>query len=571
MITDQFHPLDDVTLFGHCIHGLVSGSINEAFVEVDGVQFPIPVTPTYRIGQGTLQIVRHPAAGPVALSPEVLAAERAQGRVWQNFTLLKSLYGQEVIYGTRVEGWIFIDSLGRRWLAIIDSQPQAQPGSSYTIALRLVPFGYLDGQPEGMEPVELSLTCADIQQIGSGARVVRARMANSTGSQRLLELKPVSPFNALPSGYLMINLSDDEGVPSGTLTVLRSQAQMRGDWDTTHPTTTNPNQLLTFHNMLLGAELEGAVYPEGPDIPYFPVGGGTATVTVTGPVEIDQTSPLDAYTKGDVSVSCGRTGRLLLLAFDESDALVPITFDTRYEFTGVQPDWEGSASGEITSFGDGVHINDNPWSVVQEPEASLTRTVSERLESTITLRRGGVEVCHVTNVRSYSATLTAALAANSSGWAWASGYLGRGGGSPGSFVFAERVNTSAASAPTGAMAEKGGPWPASTATTPGTVTGSSGMEYLASIPLGSSERDADVIDFAFVATTYRAIGEADQVAFNEVTSSSGVIGPGTRELALAFPHADLLAREFDARPVAYDPISHAVAVAPENGMLFSFV
>lgn len=561
MITDHLHPLDDVTLFGHCIHGLVSGSINEAFVEVDGVQFPIPPTPTYRHGTGTLQIVRHPAAGPVALSPEVLAAERAQGRVWQNFALVKGFFGTGVIYGQQVDGWIFIDSLGQRWLAQITSQPLAVVGSPYSLTVSMKPFGYLDGAPDGMEPVDLTLTCADILQEGSATRRLLPGMANSLGTQRLLQMVPTSPANALPSGYLQINLTDVEGVPSGTLTVLRSQAQMRGDWDTNATGITGASQLFTAHNLLVAAEIS-------PPIDRFPPGGGSATVTVTGIDEVsDNLSPLDQYRKGSPSLSCGRTGRILCLAFDDSDELVPITFDTRYVYDASYPDWAGSASGTLTSSGDDQNLNYQAWTVAVAPAVTASRTVSEAVESTIIIRRAGVEVCRVENRRSFSATLTATLAAYSGAWGWAGGWIGRWS-EPNALVFAERVNTTASSAATDAADEKGGPWPATTPAEPSVIGGSTFGALLGSFPLGTEQRDADVLQFSFT-VSYRLNPGYEDTIFQEVTGG----GPSAvvRELAIVYPHAELLAREFDQRPVAYDPIGHVATIAPENGGLFSYV
>lgn len=564
MITDQFHPLDELGLFGHTIHGLVTGSINQAFVEVDGVNHPLPNG--YRVGGGTRQIVRHPAAGPVELDPETLAAERAQGRVWQNYALIKAEPLGDIIFGQRVEGWIFIDSIGQRWLARVLSLPDAVPGSPYSFTLRLTPFGYLDGAP--MEPVELTLTCPDIQQAPGSARSVGMITANSTGSRAILQLVPASPGNALPSGFLEITLSDDDGVPSGVLSVLLSQEEARGEWDTTHPTTTSPTSLFTYHNLLVAAELAGAVYPEGPDIPYFPDGGGTATVTVTGLVEVPVGSGLDIYAKGDVSISCGRTGRVLTMAFDDTDTLVPLTFDTRYDYTASVPGWEGDASGVITSSGDDVHINEYPWTVVDAPAVEVSRTLSEAVESTIIVRRGGVEAFQVTNRRSYSATVTAELEPYAGSWAWAAGYIGRWLGA-GMFAFAERVDTSAASSPADATAEKGGPWPETTATTPDTVFGNGAVSYLSGFPLGATERDADVLDFAFT-VAYRFEHGVERVRFDELAGSGS--GTVAREIGLVFPHAELLARGLDrSRGVAYDPISHAVTVADEVGQLISYV
>ncbi|WP_339521722.1 hypothetical protein [Pseudomonas sp. EA_35y_Pfl2_R111] len=562
MISDQFHPLDELGLFGHTIHGLVTGSIVSAFVEVDGVQFPLPAD--YEVAEGTLQIVRHPDAGPVALSPEVLAAERVAGRVWQNFALVKEGAGWLSIFGKRVHGWIFIDSLGQRWLARPLSLPNAVSGSPYSFTLRMVPFGYLDGAP--MEPVELELTCPDIAQVTGGNRFVRLITANSTGTRGVLQLVPTTPGNALPSGFLEITISDVGGVPSAALSVLLSQEGARGEWDTTHPTTTSPASLFTYHNLLVAAELAGAVYPEGPDIPYFPDGGGTATVTVTGLVETPVGAGLDIYAKGNVSISCGRTGRVLTMAFDDTDTLVPLTFDTRYDYAASVPEWSGEAGGVITSSGDDVHINEYPWTVVDAPSVEVSRTMSESVESTITVRRGGVEAFHVTNRRSYSASLTAELEPYAGAWGWAAGYIGRWAGA-GMFAFAERVDTSAATSPAGATAEKGGPWPETTATIPDNVLGNGAVTYLSSFPLGTTERDADVLDFAFT-VAYRFEFDVERATLDELADGGTVV----REIGLVFPHAELLARGLDrTRAVAYDPISHAVSVADEVGQLISYV
>lgn len=560
------HPADEVTLFGHTAHGLFSGGGFPVLL-VDGQEFPLPQG-YWPPSPATLQIVRHPDAGPVPLDDETLEAERAEGRVWQNYALVKAqAFHGSTIYGQPLGGWIHIDSLGRRWVLRLGALPNAVPGQPYTLELDCRPFGYLDGAP--MEPVSLSVSCADLQQLTTGERFVYQGMANSTGSRGILALVPVAPANALPSGFLELAVTDDDGELSATLSVLRSQAQVRGAWDTTHPTAALPGELYDTCLLLVSAQLQGAVYPYGPDFPYFPEGGGTATINVTGLSEIPADGQfVDSYLRGVLSASCGRTGRIIALLFDEADQLVEMSFDTRYEYQGDHPGWSGTATGSLSAYGDGVGINANPWTSVDEPAVSVARTISEQVEQTLTIKRNGLSVYSFINRRSYSATVSAGIVPAGLGWAWATGYIGHW---ISGFINPERVDISSSGTPTAGLAEKGGPWPQSWPTNPTYVSGESVAPYLMAFPLGPGERDVDTLQFSFDTISYDLDGGAESMTLTEVRPAAPGVVP-RREMALVFAHAQALARGEGAQySPAYHPVDHVIAYATDTSQTPSFV
>lgn len=561
MIEIGQHPADEVPLFGHTAHGLVKGVVGELRCVVDGVEYPLPSDYDLPAAE-TLQIVQHPAAGPVALSPEVLAAERAEGRVWQNYALVK--YGS--IYGQPLSGYIHIDSLGRRWAVVINSLQDATPGAPYSLTLDCRPFGYLDGAPEDMAPVELTVTCADIQQITSGARWVYRGMADSTGSRIILMLVPKNPSDALPSGFLQISISDTGGVPAATLSVLRSQEAVRGEWSNTHEDVASPFDLLSGGNrMRFGGVLSGAVYPDIPEAPWFPEGGGTVTLSVDTLYRLSG-GGAETYWTGSVEASCGRTGRVLALAFDDADELIEFTVDTAIEYSATLPDYTGSVSGTLTahsSFHGPVTSGGVSWS--GSVAGSVSRTVTESVEKRITLRRQGVAVYAIVDAASYSATLTSELPLTSARL--------------GAIISADDQTWYAnAGTPTGAFPmifsevaavsyQHGGEWPANW-TGPVDVYGSgSPLPLSAQFPWGhDDESGADTFGTSFTPYAYRTWQGLESATLAERNGTSpGAHWDGVR----AYAHAtvtleDMYLSSGVGRRIAYHPVEHTIYIDVEN-------
>lgn len=584
MITDQFHPLDEVTLFGHTIHGLVRRDKTpqaDAVVVVDGVEFPVPANYRFGLGNGAvLQIVRHPGAGPVALPPETLASERAAGRVWQNYALLD--YGR-ALFGSPLNGWIHIDSLGQRWLIRPGQLFDAFPNRPYQLTLDCRPFGYLNGAP--MDAVSIDVTCADIEQ-GGGNQPVSVSMTtiNSTGSRCLLHLSR----GGYCSGFLEISISDAAGVLAASLTVLRSLEDVRGTWHTTEPDAPNLAVLFESRALCPVVTLTGDVVG-GPLTPWFPEGGGTVTLSVTGYEERDDV-PYGAgwgyarYTRGSVTVTSGRTGRLIDLVFDDADELVEITFDTEYRYNGDMPGWQGTASGSMTNSGDNESINARPWTVSVTPQLSATRTISERYEQTLTLLRNGVAQVSITSSRHYNAVHSATLPVpDADDLPWFAGVGLEGGADwlgvawgpwdPGHdhetrvyFPIALEPGASVRSDPL--YAELGGPW-GETTSTPITTNGR-GDPALTTFPLGTIERDADRLDMTFESASYQVSGGGNTgVSLLEVRTSPVL---RRREIALLFAHAAVMERGDDhGLSVAYNPVDHTVVESDDPGITVFFV
>ncbi|WP_447590186.1 hypothetical protein [Aquipseudomonas campi] len=579
MITDQYGPLDDVVMFGHSVHGLIRDDASNAYVEVDRVEFRL--SPHWRSGYlyspGVLQIVRHPAAAPVALSPEVLQAERAQGRVWLNYAMVQR---GGMLFGQVINGWIYIDSLGRRWVIRPGNLVNAVPGLPYTLELDCRPFGYLDGAP--MEAVSIPVICPDIEQANDGEagnadRFVSLETANGIGSRCILRLTPRGLD--LPSGFLEIAVTDNDGELSASLGVLRSQQETRGAWTTTEPAAASVASLLTNHALCPVVTLAGAV--GDPGIPMFPAGGGLVTLTVTGIEERDDVHEAfryARYAKGTVQISSGRSGRLLAVEFDELDQLIETTLDTEYRYACDMPAWAASASGSMSNSGDGVYINTGLWAVQSDPSAHASRTVSERVEQTLTLRRSGVEAVSITSSQSYTVNHSAGLSPKNPGdqWWWASvglqsGLLLQGVAMgpyvPGSVVVAQPTFVAPAGSVEAAdvLSEKGGPWPQAWAT-PLVVDGRGDPQLAGSFPVGPVERDADSLQMAFGPVAWRLDPQFGGVRLREAEASE------IREVAVLFPHAELLARGEEGRglSVAYHPVEHRIAVSthPSFDVLF---
>lgn len=557
------HPADEVTLFGHTVHGLVKGTVSDKVCVIDGVEHPLPRDYPLQ-GPETLQIVRHPAAGPVPLAPEVLAAERAEGRVWQNYALIKgdSFY----LYGQALGGYIHIDSLGRRWAVVINSLPDATPGAPYSLTLDCRPFGYLDGAPEDMAPVELHVTCADIQQITIGQRFVRWGMADSTGSRIILMLAPKTPSDALPSGFLQIQISDTAGELAATLSVLRSQEAVRGEWSNTHEAVDDPYTLLDNRHYLPGGPLTGADYPAGPETPYFPAGGGTITLTVDTVYSIPTWINVDNALVGSIEASCERTGRILALAFDEADVLVEYTVDTTIDYTANLPEYTGTAAGTLTAYGDGVPAQTkSSWS--GSVAGSISRTVSESLTKRITLRRNGAAVYTIVDEASYSATLTSALP--SADW-WRPALNGVWLSVDDHITYATSSNGSRfplwrnESKP--ASYSHGGNWPESW-TAPVAVW-ESGNLALNQFPWGfdGSESGSDVIGLAFSPYAYRVWADLESATLCERRGTApSAHWNGVR----AYAHASVtLAAMYysggTGQRIAYHPVEHTTYIDTDN-------
>lgn len=582
MIQDQFHPVDEIGVFGCTAHGLVRfDPLLGRRLFIDDVPWPLPgnVSSVPR----PLQIVRQPGIEPVPLTEEVLETERAKGRAWQNYALLLTDF---YMFGKALGGWIYFASDGKRWLIRPGSTPNARAGLPYSLTLNCRPFGYLD-EVAVDDPVLLPITLTDIGQEGTGFRFVSFETINSNGSSAIMRLFPVG--GGLPTGFMEVVVGDTGGILNASLLLLKSQADVRGDWATTHPGISSPTELLEYRAMYPQSALTGAEYPFGPDLPMFPIGGGSVTLSVVDVDDVDsaRTSGINSagtYSRGSVHITSGRTDRLLALRFDDADALCEFTYDTLYEYDLNLPAWTTTSSGTLTTTGesseaDWVSINDHPWTESVSVAANAQRSISESITRTLIIRRNGVELSSIESVKSYSADHEAELSAPSgTSWCWS-----RVGGSnditgvgrmsaSGDVSLPYLINAVASDTPVTALASKGGPWPETWVTTPTESPNGGSPVYGSEMPVGSTQRDADQIQLAFTPVTYSAgVGPGGGVQFFELETVAGTAV--ARELALLFPHAQLLARgELPAgTAAAYHPVTLELVTDETGGTPETFI
>lgn len=584
MIQDQFHPLDEIGAWGCTAHGLVRFDLTAGQrLFIDDVPWPLPglISASPRV----LQVVRQPGIAPVPLSAEVLAAEREKGRVWQNYALLLSDF---FMFGHPLGGWIYFASDGKRWLIRPGSLPNARAGQPYSLTLQCRPFGYLD-EASTEPPVSLPISLADIGQEGTGSRFVSFETISSDGGRAILRLFPVG--GGLPTGFLEVRVSDVGGVPVASLLLLKSQAAVRGQWATSHPGISTPVSLLEYRAMYPRSVLVGAVYPLGPALPMFPIGGGNVTLAVTDVVDVDSslTAGFNAggtYARANLDITSGRAGRLLALQFDDEDQLCEFTYDTQYEYTLRLPAWSTTHAGQLTTSGASsesqwVGVNQHPWAEAVPVQATAQRSVSERIASTLIIRRNGDQLMSLQNEKSYSAQHTATLPPpGGTSWCWSRVEVGTGGnitgvgrrGADGGITLPFLIQIGGADTPVNATAVKGGPWPVTTSTGPAVSVNGGSPAYASEMPVGSTQRDADRIDMALGSIGYlTAQGPGFGVQFFETEpAGTGLI---RRELALLFPHAAVLARgELPAvTGAAYHPVTHELVTDGIGGIPETFI
>jgi len=550
------HPADEVTLFGHTIHGLlrISGSLR--WVEVDGELFPLP--DAYNQGLETrrvAQVVKKPGVGAVALTAEQLASERAMGRVWQNYAMLR---GNLSMFGMPLGGWIYFDSLGDRWLIRPESMPSLTAGASYSITFSIRPFGYLDEEPA--TPRTVTVTLANTQQSTSPGlvRFVEVDTVRGDGAQALLRVA----LNGYTAGYLAVDVSGDGDAIALTLSVLRSEAAVLGTWTNN---TANLNLAPSGVYRLVATPTPPGLLPSY----TFPPGGATVTWTADHLVRIENTNLAGAFaTVLQASYTAGRTGRLLALVYDETDQLVEFTYDTTYALNLDYPhfDVEVSGSASITANSGGLANK----ATVGTINISMARSVTNRVAVVVSLRRDGVLLASDEGEVLYTGTQTYS----------------------GSFVNPNFGYD--ASAAEWRMVEYPTNWSSQSGSEALTVP----EPFAASAVSAPFSLLAPVTRFWGVNAMYPSTGERDAYgigAFLQISDSinqqmreewrDGLPNGGVTlsrrhrvaststeyELVMAYPHAELVARGAGPAGTAYHPVTHVIATDNENGPASGFV
>ncbi|MBU1330867.1 MAG: hypothetical protein KJ884_15935 [Gammaproteobacteria bacterium] len=569
MIQDMLHPLDEVEAFGCTEHGLIRfDSVLRERRFVDGVPWAYP---RLIFDAGVLQLVRKPGIAPVPLSELALASERALGRVWQNYNLLQRDWS---LFGQSIGGWIYWASNGTPWVIRPTNLPQPRAGQAYSVTLSCQPFGYLDEAPA--PPLELVLPLADIQQTGTAFRQASFETINSTGSTAMLRMQPVG--GGLVTGYLRISIGEADDALTGSLSVHKSQAAVRGEWaqDYTLP--------LSFERRQVYAV--GSISPDTGEA-KFPEGGGSAVLTISGALHTEpgSNSPNAAlFSSG--ALSAGRTGRVLAVVFDDADVLIEYSYNTRYAMTYSYPLFEltatGSSSGSATYDADFVDVQ---WST--QVDAEMQRTVSERVVVEVELLRNGaaVAVASVEESRSANQTRTVSIASGAgfnpypAQLAGLSGWTLAVGSGP---VF---LNPGQAAGPPTGSAAVDGAFPDSwdTGQPSFSVPGIARLNLQQKMPNAPADADSLTAELLFRVTGEAADRRVRFFANSAVSGGASLsrqqprpapeTGNGQYELALVYPHAAQFGRGEGASlfSVAYHPLTHELVTDDTGGLPVTFV
>ncbi|MNZ22485.1 hypothetical protein D3C78_395770 [compost metagenome] len=140
-------------VFGAPWHGRVQGG--QLLLPI-GSSMPYPQPPAVREGItdmpdgfGAAHIVAVPGTPAVVRSPEEQAADTASGRQWRNTAMLSG--GRQQLYGKPLDGWIYVDPNGARWLvrcAQLAESIMHDFGAPLSGTLTLIRFGELGGSAE---------------------------------------------------------------------------------------------------------------------------------------------------------------------------------------------------------------------------------------------------------------------------------------------------------------------------------------------------------------------------------------------------------------------------------------
>lgn len=206
-----------------------------AVISGSPVSMPDTLGSTYRVAV--------PGLPDVSRTPDELAADAVAGREWRNEALLSG--GRFQLYGKQLDGWIYIDTAGDRWLVTCSTfnESALYPfNAAFNATLVLSRFGDFGAAAETYSyPISLS----DWQQTGavffsesggspstvtSGRLTVDAIKSDGSAAVVMVHLRrvlapSVDPMVRWPLGFLEINLSGPGSSATAAITVIRSRAQ----------------------------------------------------------------------------------------------------------------------------------------------------------------------------------------------------------------------------------------------------------------------------------------------------------------------------------------------------------
>jgi hypothetical protein len=222
------------TALGTPYHGLVSGGQltlpNGAVIaypqpEMFGSNFDIA---------GTSHLVRAPGVPPVVRTPEQAARDTANGHEWRDTATLTGMRGQ--LYGQPLNGWIYIDPVGTRWLVECPSflgKAASVTSGSFSETVSLTRFGEFPGVAESHSyPTTLAGIGQDtpvMSAVYTDNSKARVESISSDGGQAIIMLyAPGGTTHRDPFGFLLLTISGPGEDAITTLSVLRTREQTIG-------------------------------------------------------------------------------------------------------------------------------------------------------------------------------------------------------------------------------------------------------------------------------------------------------------------------------------------------------
>lgn len=329
--------LDEVERFGFTEHGLMIGSsLSFDYRLVDGIAWPALNPPgasfDWEIAEvaSDTHLLKMPGQPAVDMTPELLAAERAAGRLWQNYALLSSQYLK--LHGHNLSGWVCIGADGQPWL-IRPSEWLNAPiffrfDQPFSLTLQATPYGKIGVEPVTPVEFELSLPVgglglpadwATIDPVAgssnAGLLTTRIDSISSTGRQVLVSIRPAGAggpdFLTAPAAIWKISLTGSGPAFVATLEVERTFDQAIGtvvQESSGFLPPTNPEPIMVCAHEPTGSEYteSGRTYQN-------------ATLTFSA---VSSWNGTDPYIR-----RLGIAGRLLAMIYDEADNVVEFTCD----------------------------------------------------------------------------------------------------------------------------------------------------------------------------------------------------------------------------------------------------
>lgn len=223
-----------VPVWGCPWHGLVRGG-QLSLPNGASMSYPQPGPSTYPVTGGTAvapdtygSTHLHAAGMPVIVRGESeTASDAASGRQWRNQATLSG--GRLHIHGQRLDGWIYVDPEGARWLvrcAQLQGEPSIDPGSTISAIIQLIRFGVLGGAAKEYSyavPIQFGYTgflnsaAIALDAISpTGDRAVVMMFRRSTTRQLLRQ----------PEGFAEISISGNGRSATISSAVIRNNEQI---------------------------------------------------------------------------------------------------------------------------------------------------------------------------------------------------------------------------------------------------------------------------------------------------------------------------------------------------------